>query len=138
METRDTRPLTERDEMLMNLLDGDIYRVQSEAIKAKIEQRRRQIMVHSYIYYEMDDSLVSDAQWSQWAKELVWLTQEFPDIAKECVYSKEFDGFEGSTGFDFKYPENIKNRAAKLIAHKDMPLLNSDIYIAHKNEEVSL
>ncbi len=120
MKTRETRPLTDRDEKLMEILDTDIYRIQSEAIKAKIEQRRRQIMVHSYIYYEMDDSVVSDEQWSQWAKELIWLTQEFPDIAKECVYNKEFDGFEGSTGFDFNYPENIKNRAAKLIAHKNV------------------
>lgn len=120
METRETRPLSERDEKLIELLDGDVYRIQSEAIKAKIEQRRRQVLVHSYIYYEMDDSVVSDEQWTQWAKELVWLTREFPDIAKECIYHKEFEGFEGSTGFDFKYDEAIKNRAAKLIAHKNV------------------
>ena len=118
METRETKQLTEEDEKLMNILDSDIYRIQSEAIKAKIEQRRRQILVNSYIYYEMDDSIVSDEKWSKWARELVWLTKKFPDIARECVYSKEFDGFDASTGFDFKYPENIKNRAAQLIAHK--------------------
>ncbi len=103
---------------LDKLLDNDIYEDRDEAILAKISQRRRQILVHSYIYYEMDDSVVSDAQWSQWAKELVWLSQEFPDISKKAPYYKEFDGFDGSTGFDFKYDEKIKNRAAQLIAHK--------------------
>ena len=103
---------------LSEILDNKLYPNQNDAVFAKILQRRRQILVHSYIYYEMDDSIVSDAQWSQWAKELVWLSQEFPDIAKEVPYSKEFEGFDASTGFDFKYDDGIKNRAAQLIAHK--------------------
>ncbi len=123
METRETRPLRPEDEskmrMLEEILDRDIYRVQHDAVKAKIEQRRRQILVHSYIYYVMDDSIVSDEQWSRWAQELLWLTQEFPDIAKKAVYANEFEGFEWSTGFDFKYDEKIKNRAARLVASKE-------------------
>lgn len=103
---------------LSEILDTGLYDNQHDMVKAKINQRMRQILVHSYIYYEMDDSIVSDEQWSQWAKELVYLMQEFPDIAKECDDYNKFDGFEGSTGFDFKYDERDKNRAAQLIAHK--------------------
>lgn len=103
---------------LNEILDTNLYDNQHDQVKAKIEQRRRQILVHSYIYYEMDDNIVSDAQWSRWAKELVYLQQEFPDIAKECIYHKNFEGFDGSTGFDFEYDSKIKNRAALLVAHK--------------------
>ena len=104
---------------LNELLDYNLYPDQRESILAKISQRRRQILVHSYIYYEMDDSIVSDAQWSQWAKELVWLQQEFSDIAKDAPYSKEFDGFDASTGFDFKYDDRIKTRAEQLVFYKN-------------------
>ena len=47
-------------------------------IKEKIRQRRRQMLVHSYIYYELDDNIVSDAQWAKWAKELEQLQKNYP------------------------------------------------------------
>ena len=103
---------------LSDILDNEIYDNQHDAVLAKINQRRRQIMIHSYIYYELNDNIVTDAQWSQWAKELVWLQQEFADISKEGVYYDQFRKFDASTGFDFEYPIEIKNRAAQLLAHK--------------------
>ena len=35
-----------------------------------INRRRRQILVHSIIYYKMNDNLISDNTWSEWALEL--------------------------------------------------------------------
>ena len=35
-----------------------------------IKRRRLQILVHSCVYYLMDDNLVSDEQFDSWAKEL--------------------------------------------------------------------
>lgn len=67
-------------------------------IKALIEQRRRQILVHSIIYYRFNDNLISDAQWSEWALELEELQARHPDIASQCIYAEAFEDFDHSTG----------------------------------------
>lgn len=69
-----------------------------EAIAALINRRRRQILVHSIIYYRFNDNLISDAQWSEWALELEELQVQYPDIASQCVYAEAFEDFDHSTG----------------------------------------
>ena len=70
------------------------------SIKELIKRRRLQLLIHSYIYYELNDNIVSDATWSKWAMELVKLQNDYPDIAKEVKFNEEFQDFDGSTGFD--------------------------------------
>lgn len=67
-------------------------------IRELINRRRRQILVHSIIYYRLNDSLISDEQWSEWALELEDLQDQFPDIARDCVYAEAFSDFDHSTG----------------------------------------
>ena len=93
-----------------------IYPTKEEEVYHKILQRRRQILVHSYIYYELDDSLVEDSKWSKWARELVDLQKSYPDISKEVPYYESFKDFDASTGFDFKYDEKTKKRAEMLLS----------------------
>ena len=61
----------------------------NQTIAEKIKQRRLQILVHSFIYYDLNENIVSDDKWSQWATELVYLQNEFPEISKKVIYSKE-------------------------------------------------
>lgn len=63
-----------------------------------IDRRRRQILVHSIIYYELNENIVSDHQWAEWALELEDLQKRYPNIASKAPYAKEFDGFDHSTG----------------------------------------
>lgn len=72
-------------------------------VKARIEQRRRQILVHSYIYYEMNQNIISDSKWSEWAKELYDLQEQYPDISKEAALYEEFKDFDYSTGAGLNY-----------------------------------
>lgn len=72
----------------------------STTIAELINRRRRQILVHSIIYYKYNDNIISDYTWSKWAKELVELQKTYPDTAKSCVFAKEFEDFDGSTGFN--------------------------------------
>lgn len=66
-----------------------------------INRRRRQILIHSFIYYRMNSSVVSDAQYDQWARELAELQAKYPEIARDCVYAKYFEDFsESVTGFN--------------------------------------
>ena len=55
-------------------------------------------MVHSCIYYEMDYNIVSDKKWDEWAKELVTLQKQHPDIAKEVIWYDAFKDWDASTG----------------------------------------
>lgn len=71
-----------------------------DAIASKISQRRRQILVHSIIYYRLGDSIITDYQWADWAKELVQLQEQYPDIAKTCPLADAFEDFDVSTGFN--------------------------------------
>lgn len=85
----------------------------NQEICEKINQRRRQILVHSVIYYQMDESIVTDAQWSKWAMELVDLQRRYPDIAETCVYSEAFKNFDGSSGFDLPLDDEWANYKAR-------------------------
>lgn len=70
-----------------------------DEIAAKISQRRRQVLVHSIIYYRFDENIVPDHKWMQWAQELVTLQQEHPALAAQCPLAKEFEGWTGESGF---------------------------------------
>ena len=100
----------------MTKQNNSLYPTKEEEVYHKILQRRRQILVHSYIYYELDDSLVGDSKWSKWARELVDLQKSYPDISKEVPYYEDFKDFDASTGFDFKYDEKTKKRAEMLLS----------------------
>ena len=68
------------------------------SIAKLITRRRRQILVHSVIYYRLNDNIISDQQWSEWALELENLQTQYPDIASECPLADAFKGFDHSTG----------------------------------------
>lgn len=88
----------------------------SNKITELINRRRRQILVHSCIYYRLNDSIITDAQFDKWAYELAALQKQHPDIAKKCVYAEYFKDFDGSTGFNLPVhlPE-ITSKACQLL-----------------------
>lgn len=65
-----------------------------------INRRRRQILVHSIIYYRMNDNLISDSTWSEWALELEKLQKKYPKIAMKGCYARDFRDFDHSTGMN--------------------------------------
>nr|DAU02280.1 MAG TPA: NAD-dependent DNA ligase (contains BRCT domain type II) [Caudoviricetes sp.] len=67
-------------------------------IKELINRRRRQVLVHSVIYYKLNDNLIDDATWSKWALELEELQNQYPKISAGCLLAKEFENFDHSTG----------------------------------------
>lgn len=88
-----------------------------------ITRRRRQILVHSIIYYRMNDNLVSDSQWAKWALELEDLQREYPDIAEDCPYADAFEGFDHSSGYNLPLDDPWGVRKAKqLLERRDAKL----------------
>lgn len=72
--------------------------------------RRRQILVHSYLYYFANTQLISDSTFDAWSKELANLQRENPDAVRLCPYYEAFKDFDGSTGCDLPYnlPEIVE------------------------------
>lgn len=88
-------------------------------VAAKIKQRRLQMLVHSYLYYEFDTNIITDGVWSKWAKELADLQNKYPEIAKEVRYADLFKDWDGSTGAHLVYDEATIAKAKYLLEHKD-------------------
>lgn len=79
------------------------------SISTLIKRRRRQILVHSFIYYELNQNIISDNQWSEWATELEDLQSKYPDIADKIEYADVFQEFDHSTGANLRDAYNQPN-----------------------------
>lgn len=86
-----------------------------QTIEEKIKQRRLQMLVHSYIYYELDKNIIDDYTWSKWAVELVQLQKENPIVSKQVEYYEQFKDWDGSTGAFLKYDDKTRKRAERLL-----------------------
>ena len=71
----------------------------NQSIQERIQQRRRQLILHSYVYYCLSDNLISDSNWSEWSRELCYLQQKYPKESAEAEYWSLFRYLDGSTGF---------------------------------------
>lgn len=76
-----------------NLFDGPEL-----AVAEKILQRRAQMLVHSCLYYEFDNNIIPDTKWDEWARELVQLQKDYPEISKEVRWYEYFEDWDASTG----------------------------------------
>lgn len=74
------------------------YSGQKLKIAEKIQRRRLQLLVNSCIYYNKDNNIISDSQWDTWAKELVVLQHDYPEISSTVIWADEFRDWDGSTG----------------------------------------
>lgn len=83
-----------------------------------MQRRQRQILVHSYIYYEANSNIISDMTFTKWSQELYELQRDYPDIAKETEYYEAYQGFDGASGFDLPYRmPHIVSRATHLMEY---------------------
>lgn len=89
--------------------------IDKRAIRELIERRRRQVLVHSIIYYEFNSNVVTDAVWAAWALELEQLQTEYPDIAEDAWYAEHFEDFEHSSGFNLPLDDPWAVRKARQV-----------------------
>lgn len=75
-------------------------RVRGLTIQDYINRLQRIIILHSYIYYELGDSVISDREYDGKTKELVRYKNDYPELWKNSEYYEQFgDDYNGSTGF---------------------------------------
>ena len=86
-----------------------------QTIAERIQQLRLQMVVHSAIYYVLNDNIITDDEWATRAKELVRLQNEYPDVASQVFYAEEFKDFDGSTGFNLPKDDKVLAKAQYLL-----------------------
>lgn len=91
----------------------------NQAVFEKIRQRRLQMLVHSYIYYELNDNIITDATWSRWAKELQRLQTKYPKTSKKAPYYSQFKNWDGSSGAFLDFDDKVVAVANYLLTMRD-------------------
>lgn len=80
--------------------------------KLKIDFLQRVILIHSYLYYEADNSVWTDKKYDEVAKQLTNIQNKHTNswVYNNTQYGYCFYDFDGTTGFDLWYRLNIKDR----------------------------
>ena len=78
-----------------------------------INRLRRQMVVHSYIYYRLDQILISDDEWQERAERLAKLQEEHG--TKHGYLDKVFEFWDGTTGMHLPCGADEHARALAII-----------------------
>ena len=101
--------------------DNKNYNIMSrEEIKELIKRRRFQILVHSFIYYRLNDNIISNEKFNDWALELIELQKKFPEISKEVELYIAFCDFTNVGDAAFLPLDNdprLESRAKQLLKY---------------------
>jgi hypothetical protein len=90
------------------------------SVEERIHHLRRVVLAHSVLYYSMGDSVATDYQFDNWAKELAKLQIDNPEASESVHYHREaFRGFTGETGYDLPLTDEGAIRAAERMKGKD-------------------
>ena len=75
----------------------------TSAIIELMNRRERQILVHSYLYYELNANIVTDHEFDMWSQELADMIKQYPEDFRQTEHYSAFILFDGSTGMDLPY-----------------------------------
>lgn len=83
-------------------------------IEELIHRRRRQVLVHSILYYNMGESILPDATFDKWARELAKLQKDHQQLSESIPYMRyAFADFEGETGYHLPLMDRRANKIAE-------------------------
>ena len=100
--------------------------VDKDKIKSLIKRRRAQLLIHSAIYYDLNDNIVSDDTWQSWAEELTVLQRDNPDCCTLKYFDYDFSDWDGTTGamLQYRHPM-IYQKAIALLEYHNKNFRNS-------------
>lgn len=94
-----------------------------DEIRSLITRRRRQILVNSFLYYRMNTTLIDDHTYDKWARELMELQREYPEIASECPEADAFhDWSETTSGFNLPLYGWVQTVAERVLRYHMLQL----------------
>lgn len=86
-------------------------------VRDVVLQRRRQMLVHSYLYYVRDQPIVSDHQWQAWADELTAIQGKHGHTFG--FYDTVFADWNGSSGYHLPQDAWVMDKALRLLRYED-------------------
>ena len=94
-----------------------------EEIKELIKRRRRQILVHSCIYYRMGNNIISDYFYDMISKELGKLQVKHPDLSQQVEdYYEHFKDYDAECTSGYQLPIsdlNVIRKAQQLLDYHE-------------------
>lgn len=79
-------------------------------IQDKLDFLCRRIIVHSIIYYDYDENIISDNEYDKQCRELYQLIQDNQNEIQKCYYFDILKDYSPATGFDLKYKLTEEHR----------------------------
>ena len=97
----------------------EIFKNDELNIAELIQQRRYQLLIHSCIYYELNQNIISDMKWDEWAKELKSLQEQYPEISSQVTLYEYFKDWDASTGAFLPIKEDwVIKKACSILGKK--------------------
>lgn len=75
----------------------------NESVISVLNRRMRQVLVHSFIYYQLNESIIEDWVFDRWSKDIVNMREQYPEEYERTDFAEQFREFDGSSGFDLPY-----------------------------------
>lgn len=114
--------------MLDKFMDGPPV-LSDKEIRNLIKRRRAQMLIHSCIYYHLDDNIISDHKWQEWADELQKLQQENPKLRKVGFYDRTFSDWTGATGNHLPHKDPWVLSKAKMLLKVHYERTNPTVHV---------
>lgn len=70
----------------MTTISNELTLQEEFVIYELIHRRTKQLIVHSYLYYKLNENVIDDTTFDHWCKELCDLKVKYPDIAAQTKY----------------------------------------------------
>lgn len=86
-------------------------------VAKQIAKRRRQCLVHRYIYYVRGENLIDDPTYDLWERELRALVTAHPDIAAATVYDDDCPSRHVGSSNLWDYPREIQHLGDSLLKY---------------------
>ena len=102
--------------------------------KMKADFLQRVILIHSYLYYELDSQKWTDSKFDKVSKQLVNIQNQHKEawVKEHTQYGYAFYNFDGSTGFDLWYRLNEEDQ--KLIKQHALLMLDGRLKVVRKEK----
>ncbi len=83
-----------------------------------IDNLRRWVSLHSFLYYQRNDPIVSDEAWDRKARKLARV-QHTHGYDAGSWQNEAFEGFTGDTGYHLPFTEEIQQEAIGLVEENE-------------------
>ena len=111
---------------------------ESADITAKLAQRARQFLLHSFLYYRLGESVIGDEAFDRYTEELRALRAAYPRA--ELPYAGLIDPALGpeASGYQIRhYPPEIVSAAFKVLYAATRPDLSFEEFVTRRGYQVA-